>query len=173
MKKILLLGIFSMIQSADGNTFKIYSKDFSHNKNIPTKFSVKGGNAIPHIAWEHVPKNTKSLVLIVDDPDAPKPNTPWVHWLVYNIPATRNNLEYISGNQSRMEDGTTQGINSDDNTGYDGPNPPSGKVHHYHFKLYALDMIRSLKLGLTKQELMNAMKGHILGQATLTGLYKQ
>ncbi len=174
MKKTLLLGIFSMFAIAESNGLKISSLDFDNGTTIPQKFTARHDNKPPRLTWSGMPAKTQTLVLICQDPDAPQPQ-PWVHWVVYNIPSQKADLDFIKDQQRQSEftNGTMQGINSDNNIGYDGPNPPSGKVHHYHFTLYALDKKLSLKPGATKEAVMSAMKGHILAQAQTVGLYKQ
>jgi Raf kinase inhibitor-like YbhB/YbcL family protein len=177
MKKIFLVGslIMSMQNAA---AFQINSPDFTHQGTIAQQFTCgengnKGGkNLIPRLTWSGVPKNTASFALIVDDPDAPGgAQNPWVHWLIYNIPADKTNLDYIKRDSEKMLDGTLQGMNSWPRLGYDGPCPPPGKPHRYFFKLYALDTMLALKPRATKQELQKAMQGHILASAEIIGLY--
>jgi Raf kinase inhibitor-like YbhB/YbcL family protein len=141
---------------------------------IHARHTCDGENISPQLAWTGVPKGTKSLALIVDDPDAPDPASPkmtWVHWVLYNItPSTSGLAEGIA--EKNLPAGTMQGINDWHRTGYGGPCPPIGK-HRYFFKLYALDTVladlgHSAKAGLEK-----AMRGHVIGQAELIGLYQR
>lgn len=133
----------------------------------------------PPLVWSNLPKGTKELALICDDPDAPR-KTPWVHWVIYKIPAKATGL--LEGvpreKQLKQPAGAVQGLNSwdDNNVGYRGPMPPVGHgPHHYHFKLYALDapLDASVKAGLDKDGLLKAMQGHILAQGELIGTYER
>ena len=154
------------------NEFKVSSLDFSNNGLIPKEFTGEGKDQQPRLVWSNVSKETKSFALICDDPDAPKPQSPWVHWVVYNIPGDKRSTDYIEQGKKQMVDGTLQGMNSWPHIGYNGPMPPKGHgTHHYYFKLYALDTLLPLKAGATKAELLNAMKGHIIAQAEIVGLY--
>ncbi|MGA2553779.1 MAG: YbhB/YbcL family Raf kinase inhibitor-like protein, partial [Smithella sp.] len=116
------------------------------------------------------PEKTKSFALICDDPDAP--GGTWVHWVIYDVPATINSLpEKISRQEEIMGLGKN-GKNTSGHYGYDGPCPPSG-THRYYFKLYALDIMLNFKAGLTKDELIKEIKGHVLAEAYLMGKYKR
>jgi Raf kinase inhibitor-like YbhB/YbcL family protein len=168
MNKILYLGVM-MAQVAAGLT--LTSLDFVNKEYIPHEFSCDGANKSPKLVWSGAPKNTKSYALIVDDPDAPSGT--WVHWVIFNIPANKTSLTSAGGRNKNLLDGSMQGVNSSNNIGYDGPCPPPGKPHHYHFKLYALDTLLKLEPGVSKQDLVAATKGHILAQAELVGLYKR
>ena len=154
--------------------FKMSSLDFANNGKIPKEFTGEGADKPPRLVWSDVPKDTKSFALICDDPDAPKPHSPWVHWIVYNIPADKRSTDYIQNGIERMADGTLQGMNSWPHLGYNGPMPPPGHgVHHYHFILYALDMILPLKSQADKKQLLKAMEGHVLGKAKIIGTYER
>ncbi len=140
----------------------ISSPQFEHNTMMPAKFTCQGEDINPELNIEGIPEGAKTLALIVDDPDAPVGT--WVHWVVYNIPLVPVIEEdSIPG---------TQGRNNSNPQNYGGPCPPSG-THRYFFKLYALDIELVLPEGAGKKELEQAMRGHILGQAELIGLYKQ
>ncbi|MDD5109356.1 MAG: YbhB/YbcL family Raf kinase inhibitor-like protein [Candidatus Omnitrophica bacterium] len=141
---------------------RLLSSEFEHNSSIPVKFTCQGKNINPPLSIEEVPKAAKSLVLIVDDPDAPGGD--FVHWVVYDI-AIISHIE---------EDSIfgKQGVNSLGRQGYVSPCPPTG-VHRYFFKIYALDKILNLKEGITKVDLEAAMVGHILEKAQLIGLYQK
>ena len=141
------------------------SPAFQNNQPIPAKYSCKSENINPPLLIENVPEGTKSFALIVDDPDAPSGN--WVHWLVWNIPA--NNLNIDSGS---VPPGSVQGFNSSQKNNYDGPCPPSG-THRYFFKLYALDTMLNLDKKENKNNLEITMKGHILDETSLVGLYSK
>jgi hypothetical protein len=170
MKKLVMVGALTMnMQSAE---FKLFSLDFENGKKIPKEFTCDGVNKIPKLAWQQVPANSKSFALICDDPDAPAGT--WVHWVIYNIPADKRSLDYVKDRSEKFADGTLQGINSFPKIGYDGPCPPKGHgVHHYHFKVYALDSMLKLKPKATKEELLKAMNGHKLAEAEIIGLYER
>ncbi len=172
MKKLLLFGVVCM-NVALGLT--LTSPDFQNNQIIPKQFTGQGNDNAPRMRWSNVPAQAKSLVLISDDPDAP--GGTWVHWVVYNIPVTAKKLDHVKKDDEKTADGTMQGSNSweaaEGNLGYKGPMPPKGSgVHRYFFKLYALDSLLNLEPRATKEQVEKAMKGHILAQAELVGLYE-
>lgn len=142
---------------------------------IPRRFTCEGADISPPLAWEHLPKGTESLVLIVDDPDAPDPMAPqmvWDHWILYNIPATCQGLPE-GVDPAALPAGTGEGINSWGRTGYGGPCPPIG-LHRYFHRLYALDLLLPPELGTpSKNDLLLAMEDHILGMALLVGTYEK
>ena len=147
---------------------------FTNNAEIPKDYTCEGEDVSPYLAWEGVPAETKSLVLIVDDPDAPDPDAPkmtWVHWVLYNIPASAHELpqDIDAGELPR---GTLQGMNDWRRTGYGGPCPPVGR-HRYFYKLYALDEVLPDLRKPGKAELEEAMQGHVIAQAELVGTYKK
>lgn len=150
------------------------SKSFSHNQSIPAKHTCDDKDISPALAWRDLPANTKSLVLIVDDPDAPDPAAPkmtWVHWVLYNIPPDTAGLaEDASG--TGLPPGTLQGMNDWQRAGYGGPCPPVG-IHRYFHKLYALDTVLPDLQIPTKAVLEKAMHGHIIASAELIGLYQR
>jgi Raf kinase inhibitor-like YbhB/YbcL family protein len=154
-------------QSAD--TLQLSSASFEADAAIPAKFTCDGDDASPALLWNDPPPATKSFALVVDDPDAP--NGTVVHWLIYDIPADSHGLQEGVARDKKLRDGTQQGRNSHGKIGYSGPCPPHGSVHHYFFKLYALDEVTNLKPKATKPELEQAMKGHILGKAQLIGRF--
>lgn len=149
---------------------ELSSPDLKEGQRLKDTHAWKTGNKPPHLAWKNFPAGTKSFALIADDPDAPKKT--WVHWVVYNIPATEHALGPL-GKSASLPNGLKQGINDFNEIGYDGPYPPAGENHHYYFKLYALDMLLSLPEKATKAQLEAAMKGHILGKASLIGTYSR
>ncbi len=152
----------------------ITSPSFTHDRMIPARHTCDGVNISPQLTWTGVPAGTKSLVLIVDDPDAPDPASPkmtWVHWVLYNIPPSASGLtEGIA--EKNLPAGTMQGVNDWHRTGYGGPCPPIGK-HRYFFKLYALDIVLADLGHPAKAVLEKAMRGHVIGQAELIGLYQR
>ena len=148
------------------------SSAFAHQGAIPTKYTCEGGDVSPPLTWIDLPPGTKSLALIVDDPDAPDPAAPkmtWVHWVLYNLPPTANGLPEGA---SVLPPGTRQGLNDWQRTGYGGPCPLIGR-HRYFHKLYALDTVLPDLGRPTKIMLEKAMKGHFLGQAELVGTYQK
>jgi Raf kinase inhibitor-like YbhB/YbcL family protein len=144
---------------------KISSPAFENNSKIPSKFTCDGENANPPLKIEDVPSGTKSLVLIVDDPDAP--GGTFLHWLVWNIPPQTTLIE-----ENSLPQGAVQGGNDFGKENYGGPCPPSG-THRYFFKLYALDKNLNLPKGSSLKEVEKEMEVHILDQAQLIGLYQK
>ncbi len=156
-------------------TLTVQSAAFAANKMIPRNHSGEGKDTSPALSWSGVPSDTKELAMIVADPDAPRAE-PWVHWVIYKIPADATGLPEGMPRAERvtMPAGALQGTNSWDQIGYGGPMPPPGHgLHHYHFKLYALDAPLNLKPGATKEQLLKAMDGHVLAQGELIGTYER
>ena len=153
----------------------VQSEAFSQNQTVPPKYTGDGDDVSPALTWSNLPEGTKELALIMDDPDAPRPE-PWVHWIIYRIPRDTTGLpENVPGTEKLSEPGgAMQGKNSWGRIGYGGPAPPPGHgLHHYHFKLYALDGALDVKSGLNKKQLLAAMEGHILGQGEVVGTYQR
>ena len=125
-----------------------------------------GKNISPALSWTGVPKDTKNIVLIMDDPD-----TTFVHWVLFNIPVIKNRLSVAISKNGILNDGGIQGTNDFGYVGYGGPCPPSGKPHKYYFRIYALDKILDLSPGISRKDVDNAMKGHILAKGELFGIY--
>ena len=145
-----------------GPYMKITSPSFRNNEKMPAKFTYDGEDINPALDIENLPEGTKSLALIVDDPDAPMKT--WVHWVVYDIPPS-----------GRIDEGSIpgkQGINDSGGKDYHGPCPPSG-THRYYFKIYALDKTLGLNDGISKADLEKAMQRSILSSAELVGLYNR
>jgi len=151
-------------------SFEISSPAFASGEAIPSKFSCDGDDASPVLTWTEPPTDTQSFAIIVDDPDAPMGT--WVHWVVYNIPASTRELEENMPNILELNNGIMQGFTSAGTLGYHGPCPPSG-THRYFFKLYALDTTLSLPAKTDKEKLLAAMDGHILANAELMGTFKR
>jgi len=150
------------------------STAFAHGGAIPASYTCDDRDVSPPLGWSGVPENTRSLALIVDDPDAPDPAAPqrtWVHWVLYNIPPTTAGLPEAVV-MADLPPGTREGTNDWKRTGYGGPCPPIGR-HRYFHKLYALDVVLAPLGAPTKAELEHAMQGHILGQAELVGTYQR
>jgi Raf kinase inhibitor-like YbhB/YbcL family protein len=151
---------------------EINSSAFIDGNAIPAQYTCQGKNLSPPLSWTGVPKQAKSLVLIVDDPDAPDPQAPkmtWVHWLLYNLPPDSGGLPEAT---KKLPPGTEQGLNDWHKTGYGGPCPPIGR-HRYVHKLYALDTVLTGLNRPTKALVEQAMAGHILDQTELTGTYQK
>jgi Raf kinase inhibitor-like YbhB/YbcL family protein len=147
------------------NALKISSSVFENNGNIPAKYTCTGKDVNPPLLIEDVPAKAKSLALIVDDPDAPRGT--WVHWVLWNISPDTGKI-----NEDSVPAGAMQGLNDFRVHEYRGPCPPSG-THRYFFKVYALDTVLDLNSNSTKSDVEKAMKGHIIGQAQLVGLYRK
>ncbi|MER3424119.1 MAG: YbhB/YbcL family Raf kinase inhibitor-like protein [Nitrospiraceae bacterium] len=154
----------------EGQEMKLMSSAFQQGKMIPQQYTCDGSDISPPLTWSDPPQGTQSFALIADDPDAPRGT--WVHWVVWNIPATVRSLEESVPRQESLATGAKQGMTDFKKIGYGGPCPPSG-THRYFFKLYALDAMLNLPTGTTKAELEKAMQGHILGQAELMGTYQR
>ena len=147
--------------------FEISSPAFKHNGYIPEVCTCDGKDKSPALKWQGVPAGTKSLALIMDDPDAPMGT--WDHWILFNLPPDTSEL--LKG-VSKLPEGAHEGTNSWNKTGYGGPCPPD-KEHRYFFKLYALDVLLELVNGVTKQELELAMERHIIAEAEIMGRYNR
>ncbi|HXU92793.1 MAG TPA: YbhB/YbcL family Raf kinase inhibitor-like protein [Gallionella sp.] len=149
------------------------SASFTHNGTIPARHTCDGLNVSPALSWDNVPEGTKSLALIIDDPDAPDPADPrgtWVHWVLYNMPPNTHGLsEGVAA--TALPPGTLQGINDWQRPGYRGPCPPVGN-HRYFFKLYALDVTLPNLNQPTSAMLEQAMQGHVIAKAELVGRYQ-
>jgi len=155
-------------------TLTLKSPDFAHQGDMPEIITCDGDDSSPALSWSGLPQKTQSLVLIVDDPDAPDPAAPkmtWVHWLLYNIPSTVTGLPKAVA-AGDLPPGTQQGKNDWKKTGYGGPCPPIGR-HRYFHKLYALDVLLPDLKEPNKAELEQAMAGHVLEQAELIGTYQR
>jgi Raf kinase inhibitor-like YbhB/YbcL family protein len=148
---------------------QLTSKAFHDGQPIPKKYTCAGRDVSPELSWSGAPSETKSLALIVDDPDAPA--GVWVHWVIYDLPADTHELPEGMSKDRELRNGARQGKNDFGKVGYGGPCPPSGPAHLYFFKLYALREKTSLSAGATKADLEHAIKGKIIEQATLTGKF--
>ena len=172
------LAFFATACSADEKEFpaapmniQISSAAFADGQPIPEKYTADGSDVSPPLAWTNAPAGAKSFALIVDDPDAPAGT--WVHWVIYNLPATATTLAESTPKSPQLPDGSSQGLNSFRKTGYNGPAPPAGKAHHYFFKIYALEVLLDLPPNSTKADLLKAMDGHVLAQGQLMGTYQR
>jgi Raf kinase inhibitor-like YbhB/YbcL family protein len=157
-------------QKGETMALNVTSSAFEHNGMIPAKYTADGADVSPPLDWEGVPEGTESLVVICDDPDAPMGT--WVHWLAWNIPPTAAGLNENVPPDAVLKNGICQGTTDFGRIGYGGPAPPSG-THRYFFKVYALDTTLDLPADSVKQELEDAMEGHILAQGELIGKYSR
>lgn len=152
-------------------TLQLTSTAFTEGGSIPAKYTCDGENVSPPLAWGEPPAGTASFALICDDPDAPVGI--FTHWVIFNIPASARGLEEGIPAQERLSSGALQGKNGFFKTGYGGPCPPKGSPHHYQFTIYALDTVLDLKPGASKNDLLEAAKGHILARGQLIGVYQR
>jgi Raf kinase inhibitor-like YbhB/YbcL family protein len=167
----LLIGFINpKLNGGESMEIKLKSSAFKEGGMIPSEYTCDGKNISPSLSWEGVPAGAKSIALICDDPDAPMGT--WVHWVIYNLPATIKELPSNIPPTKTLENGARQGINDFRKIGYGGPCPPGG-THRYYFKIYALDTQLDLEPGVTKAQLLKAMEGHILAQGQLMGKYKR
>ncbi len=149
---------------------KVTSTAFEEGEMISSKHTCDEEDISPPLAWEPIPEGTKTLALICDDPDAPMGT--WVHWVLFNLPPDINELSENIPPEKELESGAKQGTNDFGRIGYGGPCPPGG-THRYYFKLYALDAMLDLEPGARKQQLLEAMEGHILAEGQLMGRYSR
>lgn len=154
-----------------GGQMNITSPAFSDGASIPARFTCQGENLSPQLDWSGVPSGARSLALVVSDPDAP--GGTFIHWVLYNLPPQTSGLPEGVPATERLSSGAAQGRNDFGRIGYGGPCPPPGKPHRYIFTLYALDLAPDLPAGLNAARLNSLMRGHILAQASLTGLYQR
>ena len=170
---LLANGALLLVDYGQAMALTLTSSAFAPGEKIPAKYTCEGDDLSPPLAFTGVPDGTKSLALIVDDPDVPDPKAPkriWVHWVVFNLPPDAQGLpEDVSG--SGLPSGAVTGLNDRKKASYQGPCPPIGR-HRYFHKLYALDITLPAKQ-LSKSELEAAMKGHVLAQAELIGTYQK
>lgn len=155
-------------------SMQLSSPAFAANAGIPARHTCEGGDVSPALHWTGVPEQARSLALIVDDPDAPDPAAPqrtWVHWVLYNLPATARGLPE-GAQAAQLPAGTREGRNDWQRTGYGGPCPPKGR-HRYFHKLYALDIALPDLHQPDKAALLKAMEGHVVAQAELVGTYQK
>ena len=145
------------------------AEPFAQGARIPVRFTADGADASPALAWGAPPQGAKAFALIVDDPDAPMGT--WVHWVLYDLPATERGLAEQQPKSQTLPSGARQGSNSWGRLGWNGPSPPPGKAHRYFFKLYALAAPTGLQPGATKAQLEKAMAGKVLGEGQWMGSY--
>jgi len=158
------------LTSSFGETIQLISS-FGEGGIIPQKYTCDGEDISPSISWSDIPNGTKSIVLIVDDPNSPE--QPWTHWVLFNIPSQLTGVAEGIENLEVVRGVGIHGFNSWGETGYRGPCPPVGDSHQYFFRLYALDSTLNLQPGATESEVINAMEDHILGQGQLVANYSR
>lgn len=154
--------------------FALTSSAFEDGQPLPQKYTADGDDISPPLKWSHTPAGTQQFAIIVEDPDAA--NGPWVHWIAYHIPASINGFEEGVSGQDRNDypdAKINEGETSLNRTGYHGPMPPPGTLHHYVFRIYAIDTTLSLPRLADKPTVLKAMEGHILAQASITGTYQR
>ncbi len=171
---ILLLAIISgcIARENEVNNMEkvsISSEAFKDGGTIPGEYTCDGRNVSPSLSWPGLPEGTKSIALIMDDPDAP--GRTFVHWVIYNIPGSTQKLAKGIPKKEKLADGSLQGMTDFGRAGYGGPCPPPGKPHRYFFKIYAIDIMLGLPSGASKGDVEAAMKGHILAKGELIGKY--
>lgn len=172
-KRVLLLSwallILGSCKGGSSVTMEISSPAFRDGDRIPVNQTADGTNLSPELRWTGAPQNTRSFALICEDPDAPRGT--WTHWVLFNIPADKTTYAEGVTAEKELPDGARQGKNDFGKVGYGGPDPPQGKPHRYYFKLYALDTKLDLPAGASKDQVRDAMKGHILAEGQLMGQY--
>jgi Raf kinase inhibitor-like YbhB/YbcL family protein len=172
----LWLSVASLSPSFSAETktaagLQLTSAAFQQGAAIPRKHTCDADDVSPPLRWANPPSGTKAFALIADDPDAP--GGTWVHWVIYDLPGEAKELPDGTAKTETLSNGAKHGVNDFRKVGYGGPCPPLGAAHRYYFKLYALDAPTNLKPRATKQQLLDAMKGHVLGEAELMGRYKR
>lgn len=150
---------------------EISSPAFANDATIPAQYACTGADKSPPLKWSGVPAGTKALALMVEDPDAP--GGTFIHWIAYDIPPSKPGLESGIAPGDAMPDGGKQGINGFNKVGYNGPCPPPGSPHHYHFRLFALDEAVNPQTPATASALEDAMKGHVKANAELIGIFRR
>ena len=171
VRTVLLSCLLAAPLAAAAGEFRLSSPQFQNGGAIPARNTCEGENLAPTLRWSAPPAGTKSLALVVDDPDAPDPAAPkrvWVHWVVYDLPAAAGEL--VPG--VALPAGARAGSSDFGETGWKGPCPPIGR-HRYFFRLYALDVVLGDRGELKKAALQDAAKGHVLGKAELMGTYQK
>ena len=170
----LVLMDVNLLHAEENMTLTLKSSAFDNGGEIPSRYTCEGEDVSPPLVWTGVPETARSLVLIIDDPDAPDPKAPkmiWVHWVLYNIPPDVSGLQ--EGIMSaKLPPGTAEGLNDWKRTGYGGPCPPIGR-HRYFHKLYALDAVLEGMNTPTKAKVEAAMKGHVVAQTEIMGTYQK
>ena len=176
MRRWLIAFTLAAIVAAAGiaraeSALALKSEAFDADSAIPAPFTCSGANHSPALSWSGAPGTTGSFALILEDPDAPRGT--FIHWVAYNLPSSMTGLRESAPKSATLADGGMQGVNGLGQIGYYGPCPPPGKVHHYHFRLFALDSTLSLAPGADASALESAMKGHVIASGELVGTYSR
>ncbi|MBS0634225.1 MAG: YbhB/YbcL family Raf kinase inhibitor-like protein [Verrucomicrobia bacterium] len=150
---------------------ELESSAFANGDTMPIRYTADGADHSPPLIWSGAPKGTKTFALIMDDPDAPVGT--WDHWVLFNLPLDTQTLHEALFNREKLPNGAVQGLNSWGKVGYNGPSPPKGSSHRYFIRLYALDTSLELASQATKQDVLQAMKGHILAESQLMVHYSR
>ena len=166
-----LISALSAAELKSRAPMQLTSTAFQAGGDIARRYTCDGNDVSPQLSWNGAPAGTRAFALIADDPDAPAGT--WVHWVIYDLPADGRDLAEGIPATEALANGTKQGTNDFRKIGYGGPCPPPGLPHRYFFKLYALDAPTGLKPRATKQQVLEAIKGHTLGEAQLMGRYKR
>jgi len=173
-----MLSVAAAASAQTPATITVTSPTLKANEVVPIDHTADGKNISPALMWSGAPAATKQFALVYDDPDVVFGGQTFVHWVAYNIPATAKGLpaelpmDAVLTAPAEIA-GTIQGLSGFKRTGYRGPAPPPGKPHHYTWTVYALDAELKLEQGLNRNQLMEAMKGHIIGQGSLVAIYER
>jgi Raf kinase inhibitor-like YbhB/YbcL family protein len=159
------------MSSTISKSMTISSESFEPGHDIPMKYTCDGEDMSPQLSWDGAPEGTETFTLIMDDPDAP--GRTFTHWVLYNISASRSELPEGVTAEKLVKKGCSQALNDFRMAGYGGPCPPPGKPHHYHFKLYALNTELDVPSGMPRSAIEAAMRGHVLAETEIVGLYKR
>ncbi len=168
---VIALCVAGARPSTAQGSLKISSPAFADNTTIPAQYACTGADTSPPLKWSGVPADAGALALIVEDPDAP--GGTFIHWVAYDMPPSQAGLESGVAQGEAMPDGGKQGINGFRKAGYNGPCPPPGSPHHYHFRLFALDQAVNPQTPATASALEDAMKGHVKASAELVGIFER
>ena len=160
-----------LTSGSKGSTVQLTAAAFKPGSDIPAQFTCDDSDVSPALSWSTPPEHTQTFALVMEDPDAP--GRTWVHWVLYEVPATEHELPEGVAPKSTLPSGARQGRNDFGKIGYGGPCPPPGPAHRYYFKLYALEGRLDLRAGATRAQLDRSMRGHILAQAELMGRYRR
>jgi Raf kinase inhibitor-like YbhB/YbcL family protein len=157
--------------SASAQSLHLNSSAFAAGATIPAAYTCTGADQSPPLAWTGVPQNTQTIAVVVDDPDAPSGD--WVHWVLYNLAARTPGLEAGTAKGITLENGARQGINDFGKAGYNGPCPPPGPTHHYHFRLFALNSALDLPAQATAAQAKAAIRSHVIASTELIGTFSR
>lgn len=169
----VVMGLTAGVFGQDGKpaALRVTSQAFAEGEKIPSKYTCDGKDVSPPLHWDGVPAGAKSIALICEDPDAP--GGTWIHWVLYDLPATTSALREGVKKSAMLADKSMQGLNDFEKTGYNGPCPPAGGAHRYFFRVYALDAGVLLPSRAKKADLVKAMEGHIVAEGSLMGTYQR